>query len=327
MDNGNKKVSVIVPCYNAVDCIDRCLGTIVNQTIGVKNLEIILVNDASTDKTLDKLCGWEEKYPDSVMVINCEENGKQGQARNIGMQYASGEYIGFADDDDILEDVMFEVLYSAASDKNSDISVCGSVRHGIDGYSGGEAKNNYNKEFYTIQTFDERIGFLNRDLNIAIWNKIYKRDFLYENNISFPAGYIYDDIYFSALVKQYAKTVCVTDRVLYHHIISNSSASYSTKNKYDRIGFLEVHMILVEELRRRGVMELYGCWYEREFIIDYLSFVVNYTKSFGKMDEELAHIIRENVVGLFLDYKEIPIVKDILNSDKDTPYKKILMEL
>ena len=69
-----KKVSIIIPCYNAERYIDRCVLSLVNQTIGIDNLELIFVNDASTDHTYEKLCEWEVKYSESIMVINCDEN-------------------------------------------------------------------------------------------------------------------------------------------------------------------------------------------------------------------------------------------------------------
>ena len=109
------KISVIIPCYNAENVLDNCLESLTAQTIGIENLEIILVNDASTDGTYDRLCQWEQKYPDSIMVINCTENGRQGRARNIGLEYAGADYIGYMDIDDIAEPEMFEELYKFIS--------------------------------------------------------------------------------------------------------------------------------------------------------------------------------------------------------------------
>lgn len=70
-----EKVSVIIPCYNVELYIDRCLNSVVNQTIGLDKLEIICVNDASTDGTWEKLCSWEKKYSENIILINCTENG------------------------------------------------------------------------------------------------------------------------------------------------------------------------------------------------------------------------------------------------------------
>lgn len=320
-----KKISVIIPCYNAVASIDRCLDSLVKQTIGIENMEIVLVNDASTDQTLEKLCEWEQTYPDSIMVINCEENGKQGQARNIGLQYASGQYIGFADDDDLLESDMYEVLYRAALDNQCDMVVCQSVKHTIEEQvqiPDCEKK----EEIIILSSIGERQELLKRDINIAIWNKIYRRELLLDNQISFLPGYIYDDIYFSALVKQYCTRVYITNQILYHHIISETSVSYGAKSKIDRIGFLEVHIALIEELRNRGFYDVFSDWYEQEFFIDYISFIVNFEKTFGKMEPELEKLIQENVVALFPDYKEIPVVQKIISGGNQV-YREILQKL
>lgn len=85
-------ISIIVPCYNVENYIDRCVSSLVSQTIGIENLEIILVNDASRDNTLFKLYEWEKKYPDSIMVITYDENIRQGGARNVGLSYATSDY-------------------------------------------------------------------------------------------------------------------------------------------------------------------------------------------------------------------------------------------
>ena len=97
-----KKVSVIVPCYNAAEYLDRCMEHLLKQTIGTENMEIILIDDASTDDgaTLGLLTAYEEKYPDTILVIALEENMRQGGARNIGISYAGGEYLVFCDADD-----------------------------------------------------------------------------------------------------------------------------------------------------------------------------------------------------------------------------------
>lgn len=90
-----KKLSVKVPCYNAEKIIDRCLTSLVNQTLGLENMEVIVINDASTDGTLQVLKLWEQKYPDNILLIDYVVNVKTGGARNLGIHYASGEYIGF----------------------------------------------------------------------------------------------------------------------------------------------------------------------------------------------------------------------------------------
>lgn len=90
-------VSIVIPCYNMEASIDYCIDALIHQTVEVAQLEIILVNDASTDSTYEKLLEWENRYPNSILVINCAEHMGEDSARNLGAQYASGNYLSFAD--------------------------------------------------------------------------------------------------------------------------------------------------------------------------------------------------------------------------------------
>lgn len=321
-----KKVSIIIPCYNAVSCIDNCLDSVVSQTMPMEELEIILVNDASTDDTLEKLCEWEQRFPESILVVHCEENGKQGKARDIGLQYATGQFIGFVDDDDWIESNMYQTLYDKAVKYDCDLVVSKSVKHIRDTKPENE---NLNQEDFLIEicSKEDRKQFLEMNFNIAIWNKLYKRELLMDNEIDFPPGYIYDDIYFSGLVKHYCQRVYVCQKIMYHHIISENSVSYGSKNPMDRIGFVEVHMLLIETLRKRGLYHDFADWYEENFVIDYLTFVTNYEESFGSLDEGIAKVIIDGIWELFPDFYKIPLVDILLHSEKKPVYRRILKKV
>ena len=107
-----KKISVIIPCYNIAPWIDRCMASIAVQTIGLDDLEVICIDDASTDGTWEHLQRWERKFPDHILLIRQDVNRRQGAARNLGLQYASAPYIAFVDGDDQLEPDYFEQLYA-----------------------------------------------------------------------------------------------------------------------------------------------------------------------------------------------------------------------
>ena len=93
-------ISVIIPCYNVEKYIDRCLTSLERQTVGMNSLEIICLDDKSADGTLDKLHEWEKKYPDNICIVELPDNGRQGRARNIGLEYATCEWVAFIDSDD-----------------------------------------------------------------------------------------------------------------------------------------------------------------------------------------------------------------------------------
>ena len=114
-----KKVSVVIPAYNAHDTLARCLGSLVNQTL--TDIEIIVVNDASKDDTLDICNRCKAQFPDKVVVIDSKENLGCGGARSLGLDAATGEYIGMADADDYVAPTMYEKLYDKAKETGADI--------------------------------------------------------------------------------------------------------------------------------------------------------------------------------------------------------------
>lgn len=118
-----KKVSVIVPCYNAALYLDKCMEHLLKQTIGINNIEIILVDDASTDNgaTWKIIMKYEQLYPDAIIAIPLEQNLRQGGARNVGLVYAGGEYLMFCDADDWLAPEAMEHLYKRAKEYDADV--------------------------------------------------------------------------------------------------------------------------------------------------------------------------------------------------------------
>lgn len=118
-----KKVSVIVPAYNAHDTLARCLGSLVNQTLS--DIEIIVINDASSDDTWEIMKRCKAQFPDKVVIVDGGINRGSGGARNQGFDVASGEYFGLVDSDDYVASDMFEKLYSKAKEGDYDIVDCG----------------------------------------------------------------------------------------------------------------------------------------------------------------------------------------------------------
>lgn len=125
-----KKVSVIVPAYNAHDTLARCLGSLVNQTL--QEIEVIVVNDCSKDDTWEIMKRCKKQFPDKVEIINSDVNRGPGGARNQALEAATGEYIGLVDSDDYVVPNMYELLYSKAVEGNYDMVDCGFYREATD---------------------------------------------------------------------------------------------------------------------------------------------------------------------------------------------------
>ena len=298
-----KKISIIIPCYNCETTIDYCLNAILAQTIGIYNLEIILVNDASTDNTLSKLYEYEKLYPDTFLVINCIENGRQGTARNIGLSYATGEYVAYVDDDDVMERNMYELLYQAG--KQTDAEVIVSINKSVSEIPRVDdiIQNDILliKGTLEIQTTETRKTFLvDPSINNAVWNKLYQRQFLINYNIHFAEHVIYEDILFTMLIKTYVSKLCILDNALYYHVVTNASSSINESFNEQRIfNYLAVHAEVVEELKRRDKYITYRYELFDWYIKAYLSCAVWYVQSYKEMNPEYLDIMDSSVEQLF----------------------------
>ena len=148
---------------------------------------------------------------------------------------------------------------------------------------------------------------------------------LLDNRLLFPTGMIYEDIFFSSLVKHYCQKVCFTTRILYHHLLNSTSISRNI-SKTDRICYIQIHMLLIEELRNRGLYETFAKWYEEQFVISYITFVLNYEKLFGIMEASLFQMIKDTVWELFPSFSTIPAVDKLLHNPATSPaIKRVLL--
>lgn len=199
-----KKVSVIIPVYNVENYLRKCLDSLVNQTL--KDLEIIVVNDGTTDNSQEIIDEYVKKFPKKVVSI-IQENGGQGAARNTGLLHAKGEYIGYVDSDDYVEENMYEELYKKAKEEDSDIVICGN----------NVVKENY--DFLSKEEVDKEF-LLGK---MAVWNKIYKKNIIVDNKIQFRSKVWYEDLDFTMKVYFSSKKISYVDKPLYNYLLREGS--------------------------------------------------------------------------------------------------------
>lgn len=259
-----KKISIIIPCYNVEDYIDRCINSLIQQTIGIDNLEIILVNDASTDQTLVRLLEYEKQFPESILVINCEKNGRQGTARNIGLTYASADSIAFFDADDWCEPDMYERMYENAIKYNADVVRCKLLR---DDGTAIPSRHPENNRLITIQTAQDTSDAIEHP---EAWGGngvicLCKKSLLIDNEIYFPENTSYEDMLWNRLLMVYERSVYTMDEELYHYFI-NPQSTVLTRNTNRQLEMLDAALLTWEEYNRRGLLELYKDAIEMDFI-------------------------------------------------------------
>ncbi len=208
------KVSVIVPVYNVEKYIRKCLKTLVNQTL--KDIEIIVVDDGTKDKAADIVFDYKKEYPQ--IKYYKKENGGLADARNYGLQYATGKYIAFLDADDYVELDTYEKLYKKAKDENSDMVECNFFW----------TKNTKNKKDIGIQ-YSNKKEMLEK-ARVMAWNKLYKKSVLDEANVLFPKGLQYEDIEFFYKIIPYINKVSFVKQPLIHYVQRKESIT-KTNNK------------------------------------------------------------------------------------------------
>ncbi len=265
-------ISVIIPCYNVEQYIDRCLDSLVAQTIGLDSLEIICLDDRSSDGTRGRLKAREASMPGILRVIELPENGRQGRARNIGLNEARGEWVAFIDSDDWVEPDYLERLIGCAEASGIDpeIVTCGYDRDFSDELNlfdrTDEDGSVGNVTKILVGSFEERRAFVReRKLDYAVYSKLIRRDFLLNNNISFPEGLAYEDIYWGGLINMYASRVCGISDKLYHYYVNRNSTLLSAGAGY-HYDMLTVQEQLWSEYIRRGLMDDLHDEIELEFV-------------------------------------------------------------
>lgn len=298
-----KEISIIIPCYNVENYIDSCIQSLVNQSLGLEKMELIFIDDASKDATLEHLKAWEKKYPEYILVIECEVNGKQGTARNIGMQYASGQYIGFVDSDDWVEKDMFETLLEKAKAFDCDMASCHAYRNKENGQQVPELME---KEDTLIQRENTTVegGAWPEDFIGSVWSRIYRRDILLDNEIFFPEGLCYEDNYFSVIAALYCKNIYKVQRCLYHYRENNSSTTLQRNNTrlFDR---LDIEVLKIKKLKELHLLQRFYRQIQKSFF-EYYYFNTMYMMAtrFDVPPFEVFQRMEREIFEYFPDYKE-----------------------
>ena len=238
----NTKISVIIPVYNVQKYLRQCLDSIINQTL--KEIEIICVNDGSTDDSLIILEEYASK-DDRIRIIN-KKNGGVGAARNSGIEVSTGEYIGFVDSDDWVELTAYEKLYKNAKSQNSDIVMCP-----INVFDDITKELKFDLPYFTLECFDKQFDnriFNHKDtkdflflISVTAWNKIYKTEFLNKINARFPENLIFEDnpFFYETFLK--ASNVSLIRDFLYFYRINRNDSIISKEDKkfFDIIKILD----------------------------------------------------------------------------------------
>lgn len=247
------KVSVIIPVYNAQKYLEKCLNSVVSQTL--KDIEIICVDDGSSDSSPDILQSFAKK--DSRVIIKRQKNLFAGAARNNGMETARGKYFVFWDSDDFFEKNALEVLYNKCEKEKADMCLC--AAYCVDGKTGRRAVDEtfLKKRFlpkesvFSIETAPEYI--FNMASNTP-WQRMFRADFIREHGIRFQNLRHANDTYFSLMATYYAKRITYTEKPLVNYRINNSE-SVTGKTSAAPLCAYEAYAAVFDEITKLGISE------------------------------------------------------------------------
>lgn len=256
-DRTETLVSVIIPCWNTGKYVKRCWESIKNQTIGIEALEVIFVDDCSTDNTVELISAFRDEYPENVKLITMDHKGYAGGARNEGIKNSSSKYLVFVDSDDYIDLYMIEELYNKAQKYDVDVVQASwktTYEENCEGERTGEDEildltNEYEKKLYLIRNF----------ISIDVTAKLYKRNLLVDNNIFFKENVLYEVIHFSCMLFFYINSVYLLRREVYfyrQHQESMMRSSFNSDKERDYIRLLDM---ISYDITERGLDEVaYG---------------------------------------------------------------------
>lgn len=324
----NIKVSVIIPVYNSEKLLNQCMDSVCNQTL--KDIQIICIDDGSTDNSLEILNEYEKK--DSRIIVLSQENSGAGIARNKGINMVKGDYIAFVDSDDWIEENALEKLYDNIRNNDSDMVLFNSIEH--------KPNNEFRKRIYLKKdssidynnyTFDYHLNknFVMNGM-FVIWSKFYKTSFIKDNNIRFYSHEIFNDVQFHIQSMLFAKKISYLPEILYHyrrmgqHSLQNSRA-------VSQKGFIlfDIFDEIEQWLKDNGFFE--------EFEINFYRFVL--TESQGRLNktddiykEDLFKIIKDKFMSMGIateslkkmNFKNYQFYIHVINSNSYFEYDKFL---
>ena len=197
------KVSVIVPIYNVEKYLEKCINSLLSQTL--EDIQIILVNDGSKDNSGNIAREYEKNNKNRITYVE-KENGGLSDARNYGLKYATGDFIAFLDSDDYIEKNAYEEMYNKAIEENADYVECDFIWEFPN-------KIRVDKQ-YPYKNKKEMLSFV----RVVAWNKLIKRQLITDNNLEFPKGLRYEDIEFTYKLIPFVNKFAYVDKPFIHYV-------------------------------------------------------------------------------------------------------------
>lgn len=234
------KVSLIIPVYNVENYIEKCLNSVLKQTLD--DIEIIIVNDGSEDSSKNIIDRYIEKHKNRIKYFE-KENGGLSSARNFGIPHATGEYIAFLDSDDYVEPETYEEMYNLAKKEDADMVECDFIWE----------YPNKNKEDVGV-IYNSKKEMIEK-ARVVAWNKLIKREIIENKKIEFPLGLRYEDVEFFYKLVPYLNKVSFVKKCFIHYVQRENSIA-NTQNSRTKEIFIVLENV-IKYYKENGFYEEY----------------------------------------------------------------------
>lgn len=272
-------VSIIIPIYNVEKYLEQCIKSLINQTY--RNLEIILINDGSTDKST-KICEKYKNQDNRIVFIN-KKNGGAASAKNEGLKIAKGDYITFVDSDDFIEPDMIEYMVNTIKKYNSDIIQCSFTNL----YKNTERFKQDKIVEQKISSKDFLELFLKKWDSSLFWNKLFKREVI--ENVFFKEGRCIDDEFFTYKCVINSKSIVTSNKIVYNYRMRKSGVMKSESSQKqilkDRVDYLYERYELVRKIYKD---------LDKSFLEHLLTYYLIISKDYY-VDEKLLDYMKNNL--------------------------------
>lgn len=311
----SKKVSVIVPVYNTEKYLERCIRSIINQTYS--NLEIICINDGSSDNSLHILQCL-KKEDERIIIIN-QQNKGVGEARNMGIEVSTGDYISFVDSDDVIDQNYFEILMNNAIHYNLDTvcsNICAISNNGI--------VYPFEKQISdSILTNNQTIrDYLNFKISPAVWGKLYRRDIIGETR--FPAININEDFIFEWEVIKKSQRFLKTNNTHYNYYEDRIDSLTKKKFSQSNMSIIDhANQVLKDIYEGYPKLLIDAKNYFYAFVLHNLTIYYRYIK---ECDGSNLYVDEKNIMEKLLGNRE-KLERYFLPFERDINIQQILKEI
>jgi len=243
------KVSIVIPAYNVENYINQALDSILNQTH--RNIEVIIVDDASADNTYSILKQYAKK-DNRIKLYRLNKNGGASKARNSGMKHITGDYTYFFDSDDWLDLDYIEKLLKTATETNADVI----INKGISAYNRGNDLGNIfklgkNLKVGSIEVNGKNLHLIDPPLTFLFF---YKTSYLEKIKIMWPAGLIQEDVYFAVAALSATDKIFVVDKPIYHYRVRDYVIDKTWVHRITKFDLIEINKLIYIYLKKNNLL-------------------------------------------------------------------------